>query len=74
MIFGPPGASKNPAQIDQKSIQKVIKIKMRFWMDLGWLLERFGVDFGSKLGGKLGPGWHPNPENEGTKTMSKNVL
>ena len=48
-------------KIYQKSIQKVIKNKMRFWMHLGWLLERFWLDFGSKLGGKTKPNWHPNP-------------
>ena len=36
-------------------------------------MERFGVDFGFKLGGKLGPSWHQNLKNEGTKTMSKNM-
>ena len=47
---------------------------MRFWMDLAWLLERFEVDFGSKLGGKLGPSWHQNPKKKGTKMMSKKVM
>ena len=55
-------------------MQKVIKNKMRFWMDLGGLLERFWVDFGPKLGGKLGPSWHQNLKNEGSKMMSKNMM
>ena len=41
-------------------------------MHLGWLLERFGVDFGPKLGGKLGLSWHQDRRKWGTKTMSKN--
>ena len=43
---------------------------MRFWMDLGRLLERFWVDFGSKLGGKLRPSWHQNPTKSDTKTIA----
>ena len=66
--------SKIYAKIIEKSIQKAIKNKMRFWMDLGGLLERFWVYFGSKLGGKLEPSWHQNQKNEGTKTMSKKVM
>ena len=65
---------ENQQKIVQKSLQHIAKNKMRFWMDLGGLSERFGEDFGSKLGGKLGPSWHQNLKNEGTKTMSKNVL
>ena len=38
---------------------------MRFWIDLGWLLDRFLVDFGPKLAAKLGPSWHQNSKNEG---------
>ena len=41
-------------------------------MDVGRLLDRFLVDFGTILGGKLAPSWHQNPKKEGTKTMSKN--
>ena len=63
---------ENPPKINQKAIQKVIKNKMRFWMHLGWLLGRFLVDFGSKLGGKLRPSWHQNPTKSDTKTIAKN--
>ena len=63
---------EDPAQIHQKSIQKVIKNKMRFWMHLGLLLERFLMDFGPKLGVKLEPSWHQNRRKWGTMTMSKN--
>ena len=41
-------------------------------MDVGRLLDRFFIDFGTVLGGKLAPSWHQNPKKEGTKTMSKN--
>lgn len=41
-------------------------------MDLGSLLERFWVDFGSKLGGKLGPSVYQDWRKGGTETMSKN--
>ena len=63
---------KNLPKIGQESIEKVIKNKMRFWMHLGWLLERLLVDFGSKLGVKLEPSWHPNRRKWDTKTMSTN--
>ena len=61
-------------KIDQKSIKKAIKNKMRFWIDFGWLLDRFWSDFGPKLGGKMGPSWHQNLKNGGPKTMSKKEL
>ena len=57
-----------------KSNAKVIKNRMRFGMDLGRLLDRFGMDFGSKLGGKLQPTWDQNRKNDGTKTMSRKWL
>ena len=60
------------SKIHQKSIHKVIKNKMRFWMHLGWLLGQFGVDFCSKLGGKLRPNWYQNPIKSDAKAMSKN--
>ena len=41
-------------------------------MDVGRLLDRFFIDFGAVLGGKLAPSWHQNPKKEGTKTRSKN--
>ena len=46
---------ENQSKIDEKSIQKAIENKMQVGMGFGWLLDRFLVDFGSKLGGKLGP-------------------
>ena len=62
----------------QKSTQEVPKIdkkgienRMQVGLEFGPLLGRFLVDFGSKLGGKLRPSWHQNPNNEGTKTMTK---
>ncbi len=39
-------------------------------MDLGWLLDRFWMDLGPKLGVKLGASWHTNQMQWGTKTMS----
>ena len=65
--------AENQTKIDQNSIKKAIKNKMRFWIDFGWLLDRFWSDFGPKLGGKLGPSWHQNLKNGGPKTMSKKV-
>ena len=44
---------------------------MQVGMDFGWLLERFLMDLGPKLGIKLGASWHPNRRKFGTKTMSK---
>ena len=56
--FGGPEDSKNQ-----------IQVKMNF----EGLLDRSWVDFGPKLGGKLGPSWHQNLKNGGPKTMSKKV-
>ena len=53
-------------------MKKVIDDKMDVGMDLGWLLDRFLMDFGTMLGGKLAPSWCQNPKNKGTKTRSKN--
>ena len=53
-------------------MKKVIDDKMDVGMGFGWLLGRFLVDFGTKLGGKLGSSWHQNPIKWDTKTMSKN--
>ena len=63
---------ENLSKINQKSIQKAIENKMEVGMDFGWLLDRFLVDLGPKLGVKLGPSWHPNRKKWGTKTMSTN--
>ena len=65
---------ENRSKIDQTSIKKAIKNMMRFWIDFGWLLDRFLVDFGPKLGLKLGPSWHQNSKNEGSKMMSKKAM
>ena len=51
---------ENQSKINEKSIQKAIENKMQVGMGFGWLLDRFVVDFGSKLGCKLGPSWHQN--------------
>ena len=50
-------------KINKKSIKKPIKVKMQVGMDFGWLLDRFLVDFGTILGGKLAPSWHKNQKN-----------
>ena len=50
----------------------MIDDKMDVGMDIGRLLGRFLVDYGTILGGKLAPSWHQNLKKEGTKTMSKN--
>ena len=49
-------------------MKKVIDDKMDVGMDFEWLLDRFLVDFGIILGGKLAQ----NLKKEGTKTRSKN--
>ena len=41
------------ANIHQKSVHKDTKSKIPFWMDFGWLLDRFGVDLGGQVGAKL---------------------
>ena len=53
-------------------MKKVIDDKMDVGMDFGWLLDRFFIDFGTILGGKLAPSWHQNPKNDDAKTRSKN--
>ena len=53
-------------------MKKEIDDKMDVGLGFGWLLGRFLVDFGTKLGGKLGSSWHQNPIKWDTKTMSKN--
>ena len=52
-------------------MKKVIDDKMDVGLGFGWLLDRFLVDFGTKLGGKLEPSWHQNLIKWDTKTMSK---
>ena len=61
-------------KINEKSMKKVIDDKMDVGMDFGGLLGRFLKDFGPKLRGKLGSCWHRNLQNQGFKTMLKNVL
>ena len=53
-------------------MKNCIDDKMDVGMDVGRLLDRFLVDFGTILGGKLAPSWHQNPKKERTQTMSKN--
>ena len=50
----------------------MIEDKMNVGMDVGQLLDRFLMDFGTILGGKLAPSWGQNQKKEATKTMSKN--
>ena len=57
---------------NQLKIKKSMKInRMEVGMDVGRLLDRFLIDFGTVLGGKLAPSWHQNLQKHGTKTMSK---
>ena len=53
-------------------MKKVIDDKMDVGMGIGRLLDRFLVDFGTILGGKLAPKWHQNQKKVGTKRKSKN--
>ena len=46
-------ASRIPPGLERK-----IDDKMEVGMDFGWFLVRLLVDFGTKLGGKLGSSWH----------------
>ena len=50
----------------------MIDDKMDVGMDVGRLLDRFLIDFGTVLGGKLAPSWHQNQKKTNTKTKSKN--
>ena len=43
-------------------MKKVIDDKVDVGMDFERLLNRFWEDFGTKLGGKLGPSCHQNPK------------
>ena len=65
---------ENRSKINQKSIQKPIETKMQVGMDFGSLLDRFLIDFGPKLEAKLGPSWHQNSKNGGSKMVSKKVM
>ena len=53
-------------------MKKVIDDKMDVGMGIGRLLDRFLVDFGTILGGKLAPSWHQNPKKDDPKKKSKN--
>ena len=53
-------------------MENVIDDKMEVGMDVGRLLDRFLIDVGTLLGGKLAPSWHQNPRKLHTKAMSKN--
>ena len=47
---------------------------MQVGMGFGTLLERILVDFGSNLGGKLGPSWLQNQSKIDQRTMLKKGL
>ena len=40
-------------------------------MDVGRLLDRFLIDFGTVLGGKLAPSWHQNQKKRVPKRSQK---
>ena len=63
---------KNQPKIYKKSIQEGFENKMQVKIDFGWLLDRFLVDFGTQVGGKLGPSWHQNQKKSDVKMISKN--
>ena len=54
-----------------KSIQKVIKNMMRFWMRLGWLLEGIFGGFWDHLGGQVGAKLTPKSIKMESKMTSK---
>ena len=60
-------STQEASNIDKNGIQDMMQVGLEF----GALLDRFLVDFGAKLGGKLGPSWHQHPEKRGPKTMLK---
>ena len=49
----------------------MIDDKVDVGIDFGGLLGRFLEDFGTKLGGFLGPRWHQNLKKRDTKTVFK---
>ena len=53
-----PKASRNQQKTNLKSMKTCIDNKVDVGMDVGRLLDRFLVDFGSKLEGKMEPSWH----------------
>ena len=55
-------------KIQETSIREGPKNQIEVKMDFEGLLDRFCVDFGPKLGGKLGPSCHQNLKNGGPKT------
>ena len=55
---GPPKHQQIYKQITLKSMKTCIDDKMDVGMDVGRLLDRFLVDFGSRLEGKMEPSWH----------------
>ena len=60
-------STQEAPKIDKKGIENMMQVGLGF----GPLLGRFLVDFGAKLGPKLDPSWHQNPERGAPKTMSK---
>ena len=71
--LGRPTWHPKPTQIRSKSLPKSIKEGIENMMQdgrgFGSLLGRIWVDLAAKLGGKLDPSWHQNPEKRGPKTM-----
>ena len=49
----------------------MIDDKMEVGMDVERLLDQFLIDFGTVLGGKLAPSWHPNPKKRLPKRCQK---
>ena len=56
-------------KIDKKCIENIMQVGLA----CGPLLGPFLVDFGAKLGGKLDPSWHQNPEKKGSQDDVKNT-
>ena len=69
-----PKSTKNPLKRLPKSIAKGIDNMMQVGMGFGTLLERILVDFGSNLGGKLGPNSLQNLSHIDQRTRLKKHL
>ena len=65
----------NQAKINNKSIQKHDKNKIRFWIDFCWLLGGFWGGFGAQVEAKLRPSWNQNPlKTDAEKKMNTRWL
>ena len=69
-----PKSTKNPLKRLPKSIAEGIENRMQVGMGFGTLLERILMDFGSNLGGKLGPSCLQNLSNIDQRTKLKKHL